>query len=242
VLLFFLSECVVRWTHEELQKIQFTEPEQGDARLAFNVQGNGTIARIMHSVLGGFSLHSKYCTKADSSVCMTPFFPVDWSTWVSLFTLTGLYVLTGLYENKSDYFMCRLCDRFIHRIQQKRRIEMKQKASREERRRKRLVIQILAEKALLKSRLKDNKLILLFYSSRRHWYHHKLTPTIVKSMIAYYKFGVENIFCQICFQDVISTRFKCKTLLFCDGCNIYLKRCPCGCGSWHKITISSEII
>ncbi len=244
MLLFFLSECVVRWTHEELQKIQFTEPEQGDARLAFNVQGNGTIARIMHSVLGGFSLQSKYCTKANSSVCMTPFFLVGWSTWVSLFTLAGLYVLTGLYQNKSDYFMCRLCDRFIYRIQQKR-IEMKQKASREERRRKRLVIQILAEKALLKarSRLKDNQLILLFYSSQhRHWYHHKLTPTIMKSMIAYYKFGVENIFCQICFQNVTTTRFKCKTLLFCDGCNIYLKRCPCGCGSWHKITISSEII
>ena len=114
VLLFFISECVVRWTPEDLQKIQFFEP---DAGLAFNIQGNGTIARIMHSVLGGFSLQSKYCTKADSSVCMTPFFPVGWwSTWVSLFTLTGLYVLTGLYENKSDYFMCRLCDRFIYRI------------------------------------------------------------------------------------------------------------------------------
>ena len=129
VLLFFLSECVVRWTPEDLQKIQFFEPEQEDAGLAFNVQGNGTIARIMHSVLGGFSLQSKYCTKADSSVCITPFFTVGWwSTWVSLFTLTGLYVLTGLYQNKSDYFMCRLCDRLIYRIQQKR-IEMKQQAS-----------------------------------------------------------------------------------------------------------------
>ncbi len=85
-------------------------------------------------------------------------------------------------------------------------------------------------------------MILLFYSSHRHWYHHKLTPTVIKSMIAYYKFGVENNFCQICFQNVTTTRFKWKTLLFCDGCNIYLKRCPCGCGSWHKITISSEII
>jgi hypothetical protein len=38
VLLFFLSECVVRWTHEELQKIQFTEPEEGDAgRCSFGI-------------------------------------------------------------------------------------------------------------------------------------------------------------------------------------------------------------
>ena len=236
VLLFFLSECVVRWTHEELQKIQFTEPEQGYARLAFNVQGNGTIARIMRSMLGGFNLRSKYCTRADSSVCTTPFFPVGWSTWLSLFSLTALYFLTGLYQNKSNYFMCRLCDRFILRACRERK-EMRQKYSREECRRKRLVIQILTEEALSRSRLRDNKLVLNFYRSPRRWYHHKLNPSIVQSMVAYYKFGVENIFCQICFHNVVASRFRCKTILFCHECNTYLKRCPCACDSCHKITI-----
>lgn len=236
VLLFFLSESMVRWTHEELQKIQFTEPERGDARLAFNVQGNGTIARIMHSMLGGFNLQSKYCTRADSSVCTTPFFPVGWSTWVSLFSLTGLYFLTGLYRNKSNYIMCRLCDRFILRVRRERK-EIKHKFLREECRRKRLVIQVLTEEALSRSRLKDNQLVLNFYRSPRRWFHHKFTPCIVQAMIAYHKFGVENIFCQICFHSVITSRFRCKTILFCHECSIYLKRCPCGCGSCHKITI-----
>lgn len=75
----FLVEWATRSFHDFLQGVQFVVPEYGDARFAFNVQGNGTMARIFSSFLsGGFLLQSKYCKLAKSSVCSTYFFPVSW--------------------------------------------------------------------------------------------------------------------------------------------------------------------
>ncbi|KAI9563739.1 hypothetical protein GHT06_011203 [Daphnia sinensis] len=148
VLLFFLSEKAMKWMHEQLQEIQFIEPERGEARLAFNVQGNGTIASVMRSLFGGFSLQSKYCTKADSSVCITPFFPVGWSTWIFLFLLAGFYVLIGMYAKKTDYLMCRICGRFIEHVRRERK-RVQQENSRRERLRKRLVSRTLDVKFAL---------------------------------------------------------------------------------------------
>ena len=75
----FFIERSVRWLHDTLQDVQFVVPEYGDARFAFNVQGNGTVGRLLSSVLsGGFNLQSKYCKVANSSVCSTFFFPVTW--------------------------------------------------------------------------------------------------------------------------------------------------------------------
>lgn len=227
VLVFFLIEGSTKWMHGELQKIQFSVPEQGDARLDFNVQGNGTIATIMRSLLGGFSLQSKYCTKAESSLCATPFFPVGWTTWASLFSLALLYFLIGLCRHKSDYLLSRLCDRFIRDVRRKRD-EAKRNIFREERLRRRFIIQTLAEEAFSVARSDENQLILKFYRPPKRWYHHRLTPFIVRSMMAYKKLGIDNISCQICFHDAISTWFRCKIVLFCDGCSVYLKRCPCG--------------
>ena len=236
VLIFFVIEGATKWTHEALHQIQFAVPEQGDARLAFNVQGNGTIATIMRSLLGGFSLQSKYCTQAESSACATPFFPVGWPTWASLFSLAALYFLIGLYRNKSDYLLSRLCDRLIRND---RRAEVERSIVREARQRRRLIIQNLAEEAFSVSNSDDNKLILKFCRPPRRWYHHRLTPFIVRSMIAYYQHGIDNIACQICFNEVITTWFRCKTVLFCDGCSAYLRKCPCGRENCRKNNIIS---
>lgn len=233
VLLFFLSEKTMKWMHEQLQEIQFIEPERGEARLAFNVQGNGTIANVMRSLFGGFSLQSKYCTKADSSVCITPFFPVGWSTWIFLFILAGFYVLIGMYAKKTDSLMCRICGRLIEHVRRERK-RVQQENSRRERIRKRLVVQTLAEEALSRCEPEDSQVVLRFYHPPRRWYHNRFTPNIVQSIIAYFKFGAENIGCQICLNETATTRFKCRTLLFCNGCSIYLKRCPCGCRSFQK--------
>lgn len=236
VLLFFVGEKAMKWMHEQLQEIQFIEPERGEARLAFNVQGNGTLASIMRSLFGGFSLQSKYCTQANSSVCITPFFPVGGSTWILLFSLAGIYVLIGTCSNRTDYLMCRICGHFVHHVRRERK-RMKQENSREERIRRRSVVQILAGEALSRCRPEDSQLVLRFYHRPRRWYHHRFTPNVVQSIIAYLKFGVESIMCQICLSKTLATRFKCRTLLFCDACSIHLKRCPCGCGSWQKSRI-----
>lgn len=227
VLIFYFVEKATKWTHETLGRVKFAVPERGDARLAFNVQGDGTIASIVRAVLGGFSVQSKYCTRADSLVCTTPFFPVNWPTWIFLFSLAGLYLLIGLYQNRSDYLICRVCDYFFLHTRQQRN-EFNANSSRQEKRRRRQLTLILTEEALLRYQPNKNKIILKFYHPPRRWYHHRLTPTIVQSMIACIKFKIDNLSCQICFQDVMTTRFRCKTLLFCDQCKIYLKRCPCG--------------
>ncbi len=71
-----------------------------------------------------------------------------------------------------------------------------------------------------------NKLILDFFQPRK-WYHHRFAPDILLSIWAWLSLGVDSIYCQICHADVISARFRCGSILFCDECRFFLKKCPC---------------
>lgn len=240
VIAFFFMERATQWTHEMLQKIRFSVPERGEARLAFNVQGNGTLATIVRSVLGSFTIQSKYCTQADTSFCNTPLFTVSWPTWISLFSLSALYFLgVGLLENKANIVMSRVCDLLFHHYSHQKK-EIIFKLTREEDQRRRLVISVLVDEALSTSRPENNRRILHFYRQTRHCCWYRFVPTVIQSMIADYKCQVDCLVCQICFQKEMTTRFRCKTLLFCDECRPYLKRCPCGrdiCRDGVKIEI-----
>lgn len=226
VMLCFWIEQSAKYLHHQLMNIQFVVPEYGDARFVFNVQGDGTIAAIMRAILGGFSLQSKYCKIADSSVCDTAFIPVKWQTWLMLFCLAFFYFLIGIYQSKSDYIMCRICD-FLIPEQGEKRAEVILKDVMEERRKRAVIVQALAEEEYRNPCVlrEQNPKILSFYRPRR-WYQ-RFLPNIALSAIANLTIGVDNILCQVCHQDIITARFACKVLLFCDECRVHLSECPC---------------
>ena len=136
----FLVERAAQWIHDELAKIQFYAPNFGEAKFTFNVQGEGFFASVMRSVLGGFSLHSKVCQIADSSVCDSKFIPVDWRTWVMLFSLAIFYFAIGIYQTKSDYIMCRICDFLMREQEEKRTIYVLEEILVERAKRKNVVV------------------------------------------------------------------------------------------------------
>jgi hypothetical protein len=223
----FWFEQSAKYLHHLLMNIQFVVPNYGSARFVFNVQGDGLFASLMRAVLGGFSLESKYCKIADSSACNTAFVPVDWRTWLMLFLLAIFYFMIGLYQSKSDYLMCRLSD-FLIPKRGEERAEVILEEIEEERRKRSVIVMALAKEELTDSccNRDQNDLIISFYKPRR-WYH-RFMPTAVLSIIAHFKFGIENIMCQICLQDVIVARYRCRTLLFCEECKYHLTNCPCG--------------
>ncbi len=227
VMFCFWFEQSAKYLHHLLMNIQFVVPNYGSARFVFNVQGDGIFAVLMRAVLGGFSLESKYCKIADTSACNTTFIPVDWRTWVMLFLLAFFYFLIGLYQSKSDYIMCRICD-FLIPKRGEERTKVTLEEINEERRKRSVVITTLAEEEINHPCFNraQNDVIISFYQPRR-WYH-RFMPTLILSLIAYWKLGVDSILCQICGQDIITGRFRCKTLLFCEECQSHLTRCPCG--------------
>lgn len=227
VMVCFWIEQSAKYLHNLLMNIQFVVPEYGDARFVFNVQGDGAIAVIMRAILGGFSLQSKYCKVADSSVCDTAFIPVKWQTWLLLFSLALFYFLIGIYQSKSDYIMCRICDFLINK-QGEKRAEVTLEDVLEERRKREVVVEALAKEEIENPCFlrDDNNLVLSFYQPRR-WYH-RFMPTFVLSTIAYCTLGVDSILCQVCSQNIITGRFKCNALLLCDECRFCLTKCPCG--------------
>lgn len=227
VMFCFWFEQSAKYLHHLLMNIQFVVPNYGSARFVFNVQGDGMFAFLMRAVLGGFSLESKYCKIADSSVCNTAFIPVEWRTWLQLFLLAFFYFMIGLYQSKSDYIMCRICD-FLIPEQGEKRTEVTLEEIVEERRKRGVVVMALAEEEINHPCFdhEQNESVIAFYQPRR-WYH-RFMPTLVLSTIAYWKFGVDSILCQICGQDIITSRYGCKTLLFCEECHCNLTHCPCG--------------
>ncbi|EFX79507.1 hypothetical protein DAPPUDRAFT_104169 [Daphnia pulex] len=227
VMFCFWFEQSAKYLHHLLMNIQFVVPNYGSARFVFNVQGDGMFAVLMRAVLGGFSLESKYCKIADTSACNTAFIPVDWRTWVMLFLLAFFYFLIGLYQSKSDYIMCRICD-FLIPKRGEERTEVTLEEINEERRKRSVVVEKLAEEEIKHPCFDrgQNDAIISFYQPRR-WYH-RFMPTLILSLIAYWKLGVDSILCQICGQDIITGRFRCKTLLFCEECQCQLTCCPCG--------------
>lgn len=135
--------------------------------------------------------------------------------------------MIGLYQSKSDYIMCRICD-FLIPEQGEKRTEVTLEEIVEERRKRGVVAMALAEEEINHPCFdhEQNESVIAFYQPRR-WYH-RFMPTLVLSTIAYWKFGVDSILCQICGQDIITARYGCKTLLFCEECNCNLTHCPCG--------------
>jgi hypothetical protein len=227
VMFCFWFEQSAKYLHHLLMNIQFVVPNYGSARFVFNVQGDGLFASLMRAVLGGFSLESKYCKIADSSACNTAFVPVDWRTWLMLFLLAIFYFMIGLYQSKSDYLMCRLSD-FLIPKRGEERAEVILEEIEEERRKRSVIVMALAKEELTDSccNRDQNDLIISFYKPRR-WYH-RFMPTAVLSIIAHFKFGIENIMCQVCLRDVIFARHRCRSLLFCEECKYHLTNCPCG--------------
>ena len=223
----FWFEQWAKYLHHLLMNIEFNVPSYGSARFVFNVQGDGLFASLMRAVLGGFSLESKYCKIADSSACNTAFVPVDWRTWLMLFLLGIFYFMIGLFQSKSDLIMCRICD-FLIPKRGEERSEMTLTKLNEDRNRRRIVTMALAKEEIQNPccNRDQNDLIISFYKPRR-WYH-RFMPTLMLSMIAHWNFGIENIMCQICLQDVIVGRHRCRTLLFCEECQYHLTNCPCG--------------
>ncbi|EFX79677.1 hypothetical protein DAPPUDRAFT_104203 [Daphnia pulex] len=215
VMFCFWFEQSAKYLHHLLMNIQFVVPNYGSARFVFNVQGDGIFAVLMRAVLGGFSLESKYCKIADTSACNTAFIPVDWRTWVMLFLLAFFYFLIGLYQSKSDYIMCRICD-FLIPKRGEERTEVTLEEINEERRKRSVVVEKLADEEIKHPCFDrgQNDAIISFYQPRR-WYH-RFMPTLILSLIAHWKLGVDSILCQICGQDIITGRFRCKTLLFCE--------------------------
>lgn len=227
VMVCFWVEQSLKYLHYLLNNIQFVVPEYGEASFTFNVQGDGVIARMVRAVLGGFSLQSKYCKIADSSVCETPFMPEKWQTWAMLFLLAIFYCLIGIYKSKSNYFMCRICD-FLIPSQGEKRAEIVLGDLMEDRMRRSVLINGLAKEEFEDPVFlrEQNRLILRFFQPRR-WYH-RFIPNIGLSTIANIAFGVNSIMCQVCCQDLITARFQCNQILFCEECEVLLEGCPCG--------------
>ena len=70
-----------------------------------------------------------------------------------------------------------------------------------------------------------NDLIIRFYAPRKCF--HRWVPTVGLSVIAYFFYGIDNILCQVCGQSLIERRFRCKRLLMCEECAMFMRRCPC---------------
>ena len=230
VMVCFWIEQSAKLLSWHLNDIHFVVPEYGEARFVFNVQGDGAIAKIIRAILGGFSLQSKYCKIADSSVCNTVFIPVDWRTWLMLFSLAIFYFLIGIYKTKSDYIMCRICD-FLIPKKGEARAEVTLLEVLEERRKREIVVEMLAKEEIEDPVFlrEQNLLVLAFYQPRR-WYH-RFMPTTVLSIIARCTLGIDSILCQVCGQDLVTGRFRCNALLLCDECRFCLTKCPCGSDS-----------
>lgn len=160
IIMWFLIEEAFQSLHEKLQNIRFRVPEKGDARFAFNIQGNGTIAAILSSVLGGFDLQSRYCTEADAVVCSTLFFPLGWRSWTALFVLGSLYTFTDILVRHADYWMSFLCSRFFFRKSTEVVIS---KLKIEKKRERVLTVERWAEKALESIDPEENKRLLTFF-------------------------------------------------------------------------------
>lgn len=102
VVLAFCVERIGRLVHEKVhQLLNFSVPAYGDANFAFRVQGNGTVAAVIRSVLGGFNVHSHYCDIATTNACVTPFISVKWFTWVILWFTASVYFIACLFKRRS---------------------------------------------------------------------------------------------------------------------------------------------
>ena len=100
----FCVEQIGRPVHQQVhQLLNFSVPTYGDASFAFRVQGNGTVAAVIGSVLTGFNVHTQYCDIATTDACMTPFISVGWSTWTVLWLTALIYFAACFFTHRSAH-------------------------------------------------------------------------------------------------------------------------------------------
>lgn len=222
VLSFFSLEGLMAWLHLKLQNIEFQVPENGEVNLLFDVQGEGTLANVLKSLLSNFSLQSRYCSSADTSVCKAPFFKTSIVFWSVLFLLSVFHFLIEMFKAHSDYFLCKICDKF-NQEHAARRTAVSLEIKEESLRKRKLLIESLAKEAI--TRPSFNKKLVRFYENAKYrWYNR--APTLLKSWIAHNTYGIQSLNCQICYQKEIVYSFDCESLLFCDECCLSLENCP----------------
>lgn len=213
--------------HQLMDCMNFVVPELGDSRFTFNVQGSGMLALQLRLILGGFSIQSKYCKVVDSYACKTAFLPVDWQEYMKLLTVAFFYFAIGVFQSRSDYLMCRLADFFIPSQGEKRAEVILEDILFERQKRMKIISNMAIEE--FEDPVFDktqNDLIIRFYLPRR-WYH-RFFPTLGLQLIAYFVYGIDNILCQVCGSSIVEARFRCRNLLMCEECVMYVRQCPCG--------------
>ena len=144
-----------------------------------------------------------------------------------LFTLAVLVVVIRFYQAYSYYIMSRICDFFMRKQAERRAINTLEEIL-EERRKRKIIIVAMAQEEMDEPVMKreENDLILAFFLPRK-WYHRFASNTLL-NFWAGMSLGIDSIYCQSCLQDIISARFRCGNLLFCEECRLYLDECPCG--------------